>query len=180
MEQKVIIANSIGFIAFLISLFAYHKQEKKNIFKNTLISNLLNLIQYILLSAYGGTATKIIAIFRDFSIVKQEKYNFLKSKKVLAIFVIAYLTLMVITFNGFISIFSLLAAMIYTIFCWNGDVNVVRYVRIFTNILWLIYNIYFKSYTGAMTNFVYIISTIIAIKNSEKLKNNLNIKKGNV
>ena len=90
MEQKVIIANSIGFIAFLISLFAYHKNEKKNIFKNTLISNILNLIQYILLSAYGGIATKIIAIFRDFSIVKQEKYIFLKSKKVLVIFVIAY------------------------------------------------------------------------------------------
>ncbi|HCC04568.1 MAG TPA: hypothetical protein DEP51_06965 [Clostridiales bacterium] len=75
MEIKVIIANAIGFIAFIISLIAFHKKEKKNIFKYTLISNTLSLIQYVFLNAYSGIATKIIAILRDLSMVKQEKYQ---------------------------------------------------------------------------------------------------------
>ena len=73
MEIKVIIANAIGFIAFLISLIAFHKKEKEKIFKNTLISNILNLIHYLVLNANSGIATKIIAILRDLSMVKQEK-----------------------------------------------------------------------------------------------------------
>lgn len=171
MEIKVIIANAIGFISFIIALIAFHKKEKKNIFKYTLISNALSLIQYVFLNAYSGIATKIIAILRDLSMVKQEKYNILKSMKMLIVFVCAYIILMIITYQGFISIFSLLAALIYTIFCWNGDANRVRSIGIFTNVLWLVYNISVKSYTGAMANFISIVSTFIAIFNNKKLLN---------
>ena len=169
-ETKVIIANAIGFIAFIISLIAFHKKEKEKIFQNTLISNILNLIHYFVLNADSGVATKIIAILRDLSIVKQEKYCFLKSKKMLNIFVLVYIILMVITYEGFISVFSLLAAMIYTVFCWNGDVKTIRYIGIFTNVLWLIYNIFVKSYAGAMANFISIVSTFIAILNNKNTK----------
>ena len=167
METKVIIANAIGFVSFVISLIAFHKKDKKNIFKNTMISNSLSLIQYIVLNAYSGIATKIIAILRDLSIMKQEKYNFLKTKKMLSVFVIIYLVLMIITYQGILSVFSLLAALIYTVFCWNGNVNTVRYIGIFTNVLWLIYNIYVKSYIGAFSNLISIFSTSIAIYNNK-------------
>ena len=168
METKVIIANAIGFISFVISLIAFHKKDKKNIFKNTMISNSLSLIQYIVLNAYSGIATKIIAIIRDLSIMKQEKYNFLKTKKMLSIFVIIYLVLMIITYQGILSVFSLLAALIYTIFCWNGNVNTVRYIGIFTNVLWLIYNLFVKAYAGAFANLISIFSTGIAIYNNKR------------
>ena len=170
MEIKVIIANAIGFIAFLISLIAFHKKEKEKIFKNTIISNILNLIHYLVLNANSGIATKIIAILRDLSMVKQEKYSILKSKKMLIVFVCAYIILMIITYQGFISIFSLLAALIYTIFCWNGDANRVRSIGVLTNILWFIYNISVKSYVGAMANFISIVSTVIAILNNNNTK----------
>ena len=177
MEIKVIIANAIGFIAFIISLIAFHKKEKEKIFKNTLISNILNLIHYLVLNANSGIATKIIAILRDLSMVKQEKYNILKSKKMLIVFVCAYIILMIITYQGFISIFSLLAALIYTIFCWNGDANRVRSIGVLTNILWFIYNISVKSYVGAMANFISIVSTVIAILNNKNTKS-FEIEKG--
>ena len=177
MEIKVIIANAIGFISFIIALIAFHKKEKKNIFKYTLISNALSLIQYVFLNAYSGIATKIIAIFRDLSMVKQEKYSILKSRKMLIVFVCAYIILMIITYQGVISIFSLLAALIYTIFCWNGDANRVRSIGILTNVLWLIYNTSVKSYAGAMANFISIVSTFIAVLNNKNTKN-FEIEKG--
>ena len=142
-----------------------------------MISNILNLIHYLILNADSGVATKIIAILRDLSMVKQEKYSILKSMKMLIVFVCAYIILMIITYQGFISIFSLLAALIYTIFCWNGDAKTVRYIGIFTNVLWLIYNIFVKSYAGAMANFISIVSTSIAIINNKNIKN-FEIEKG--
>ena len=99
----------------------------------------------------------------------------------LNIFVLVYIILMVITYEGFISVFSLLAAMIYTIFCWNGDVKTIRYIGIFTNVLWLIYNIFVKSYAGAMANFISIVSTFIAVlknKNSKTFEIEKGIKDG--
>ena len=177
MDTKVIIANAIGLVSFIISLIAYHKKEKKNIFKNTMLANTLNLLQYIILNAYSGVATKVIAIIRDLSMVKQEKYKFLKTKKILNLFVLAYIILMFCTYQGILSVFSLLAALIYTVFCWNGDTNTIRFIGILTNILWLIYNIFVKSYVGAMANFISIVSTYIAMYRNRKSKR-VEIEKG--
>lgn len=47
-----IISQSIGFASFFVSIFAYHKNKKERILENMVISNILNLIHYLLLGAY--------------------------------------------------------------------------------------------------------------------------------
>ena len=39
-----IISQFIGFAAFFVSIFAYHKNKKEKILGNMVISNILNLI----------------------------------------------------------------------------------------------------------------------------------------
>ena len=58
-----IISQFIGFAAFFVSIFAYHKNKKEKILGNMVISNILNLIHYLLLGAYTGCITKGLAIF---------------------------------------------------------------------------------------------------------------------
>ena len=60
-----IVAQVIGLIAFLISLCAYHKNDKKSILNNLIIYNFLNFIHYMLLDAKSGCVTKALAIIRD-------------------------------------------------------------------------------------------------------------------
>ena len=43
-----VIAQIIGFIAFIISLIAYHRKTKSKILGNMAISNILNLVHYLL------------------------------------------------------------------------------------------------------------------------------------
>lgn len=43
-----IISQFIGFAAFFVSIFAYHKNEKEKILGNMVISNVLNLIHYFI------------------------------------------------------------------------------------------------------------------------------------
>ena len=44
-----IISQFIGFAAFFVSIFAYHKKKKEKILGNMVISNILNLIHYLLI-----------------------------------------------------------------------------------------------------------------------------------
>ena len=83
-----VIAQIIGFVAFVVSLIAYHRKDKKTILGNMIISNILNLIHYLLLGAFSGCVTKLLAIFRDYFIIFKEKYTRLSN--------IIYLTLKVI------------------------------------------------------------------------------------
>ncbi len=83
-----VIAQIIGFVAFVVSLIAYHRKDKKTILGNMIISNILNLIYYLLLGAFSGCVTKLLAIFRDYFIIFKEKYTRLSN--------IIYLTLKVI------------------------------------------------------------------------------------
>lgn len=68
-----IIAQIIGFLAFIISLIAYHRKKKSKILGNMAISNILNLVHYLLLGAYSGCITKVMAIIRDLFIMQKER-----------------------------------------------------------------------------------------------------------
>ena len=57
------IAQVIGFVAFIISLLAYHIKKKSKILGSMVISNILNLVHYLLLDAYSGCITKVMAIY---------------------------------------------------------------------------------------------------------------------
>ena len=177
MNTQVIIANIIGLIAFVIATLAYHHKTKKMIFVTSTVADVLKLIHYIVLNAYSGMTTKVIAIIRNLAIIKQDKYKILKSKWILLIFVIAYIVLGVVTYNGIISICSVLAAFAYTTVSWNGNETRVRQVVILSETLWFIYNIYVKSYALALSNIVMIISAIIALyRNRNKIQEIIDLK----
>jgi len=73
MNKFYIISQIAGFIAFILSLIAYHKKKKSKIFQTMMVANVLDIIHYILLGAYGGCITKVIALVRNQIIIVKEK-----------------------------------------------------------------------------------------------------------
>lgn len=163
-----IVAQIIGFIAFVISLIAYHRNKKEKILGNMIISNILNLIHYLLLEAYSGCATKVMAIARDSFIIIKKKNKVLSSNIFLILFILIYIVVGIFTYNGILSIFPIVAATIYIIPIWNGNEKTIKKTAFFCYILWLIYNIFVFSIAGIISNVISIISTFIAIKNIQK------------
>ena len=159
------ISQIIGFIAFIVSLIAYHRKEKKNIFKNMILCNILKLIHYLLLNAYSGCITKLIALFRDCFVLYKEKHPKLSNKIFLIIFIIIYVIAAVFTYDGIFSILPIVAAIFYIVFIWNGDELTIKKAAFFSYFLWLIYNIFVMSIAGIVSSVVSIISTFIAIRN---------------
>ena len=171
-----IIAQIIGIIAFLLSLIAYHREKKEKILGNMILSNLLNLIHYLLLGAYSGCITKIIAICRDYFIILKSKKHFLFSNIFLSIFILLYIVTGILTYNSIWSVLPLLAAIIYIIPVWNGDELTIKRAAFGCYFLWLIYNIFVFSIAGIISNVISIISTFIAINNN-KIKCDKNVTK---
>ena len=164
-----IVAQIIGFIAFTVSLIAYHRKEKKNILSNMLLSNILNLIHYLLLGAFSGCITKLLAIVRDYFIIFKEKHSKFSNKVYLMLFILLYIIAAVFTYNGILSILPLIAAIIYIIFIWNGNEVIIKKTAFFCNFLWLIYNVFVLSIAGIISNIISLLSTLIAIINTKKV-----------
>ena len=135
-----------------------------------LISYVLFIIHYLLIGAYSGCITKVLAIFRNYFIILKDKYKKLSSIYFLLLFVMLYVIFSIFAFDGIISILPLIAGTIYIIFIWNGNDMVVRKTAFFCYFLWLIYNIFVLSIPGIVSDVVAIISTFIAIINNREGK----------
>ena len=73
MNYIYILSQFFGFLAFVISLMAYHKEKKEKIFQTMMIANILDILHYLILGAYSGCITKIIALVRNKIIIVKEK-----------------------------------------------------------------------------------------------------------
>ena len=177
MNIVYLISQIVGFVAFVISLIAYHRKKKEKIFKTMMLANLLDITHYLLLGAYSGCLTKVIALVRNEIIILKEKKEKLNNKIVLTALFIIYLISGLITYENIYSVLPMLAAMTYLYFVWNGDELKVKKIAFFGYFLWLIYNICVFSIAGIISNCVSIISTFIAVYNEKRLdKSEENIK----
>lgn len=165
MNTIYIISQIIGILSFIISLVAYHRKKKKNIFQTMIIANVLDILHYLFLGAYSGCITKIMALIRNEIIIVKEKNQKLNNNIILIILFIAYLIAGIITYNNIYSILPILAATIYLYFVWNGNELKVKKVAFYCYFLWLLYNIFVFSIAGILSNVISIFSTFIAIKN---------------
>lgn len=158
-------------LAFVLSLIAYHKNKKEEILKITVISNMLNLVHYLLLKGYSGCLTKLLGIIRDLFVIKKGNNKLLSSKVILIIFILIYLVAGIILYSNIFSILPIIAAVIYLIGIWNGNELNVKKVAFICYSLWIIYNIFIFSILGIFTNSVSFVSAFIAYYKEKKNNN---------
>ena len=156
-----IISQVLAFIAFLFNISAYQLKKKSQILSFTITANALNLIHYILLGAWSGMATKIIAVTRDSYVIYKDKKS-LKGILPLVIFISAYVVMAIITYESPLSLLPLLAAVLYTVGIYKGNDQRVRIAAASTCVLWLIYNISVFSIAGAVGDVFIITSNVVA------------------
>ena len=142
------------------------------------LANVLDIIHYILLAAYSGCITKVIALIRNEIIIIKEKNKKLNNNIVLIAIFIIYLVSGILTYKNIYSILPIIAAMIYLYFVWNGNELRVKKAAFYCYFLWLIYNICVFSIAGITSNIVSIVSSFIAVYNEKKVNKSKEIKNG--
>lgn len=168
LSQIFIILNYV----FLV--ITYQLKNKEKILLFSIAAQSASGLSYICLGAYTGLAMAIISIFRNIIFIINEKKNGVTEKtttnEILMLLVIYALTIIlsVITFNGFLSLLSVFATMLYTFSVWQKSTRTYKILGIPVSLLWLSYNIYIHSIFGIILECVLMISAIIGFNREKK------------
>ena len=154
MNIYFIFIQIIGFVAWVLLGLSYYRKDTDHILVFQVISTILFCLHYFLLGAYSGLLICVYEVIRDYSYYKTDKDNYIFLGSAFVYGVSAYLT-----FSSLLDLFPYFASLIDGFFLTKKRVIVV-FGAIVTYTLWLIYDLYALSYSGAITDGIIIVSNI--------------------
>ena len=151
------IASQIAtIIMYGLLALSYYAKDRKKVLIISFLSLLANVVAYVLLRAWSGIAMCLVALVRNILFLVDEKKNGVKEKvdkKDIIILIILYLISIVsaiFTYEGFLSLLSVFATMLYTFSVWQKKTKIYKLLGIPVGILWIAYNFYIMSIFGVI------------------------------
>ena len=155
----IVVGNIIALVASLVMVYSgILKQKKKILYAQTIQISLFVLSNFIL----GGITGAIINIFSFIRNILCYKDKLDLKAKIILIILSATISIM---FNnlGFIGLLPVISTVIYIILMNTKDIIKFKWLNVFTMFMWLIYDLFIKSYTSAIFDFMGIVANIISI-----------------
>ena len=154
MEFKFIIIQIIGFVAWLFLVFSYYRKNTNKILVFQIIGTLLYCLHYFLLGAYSGLFICAFETIFDFGYYKTDK-----DKYIYLISIPVRIAGGLLTFGTFYDVLPILASLIdgYSL-TKKKKLVVVGAVTSYT--LWVIYDIFVMSISGAITDGIIVLSNL--------------------
>ena len=159
----IIIAQILGLFGALSSVVSGWQKNRNKMLLFLMFDNIFYTAQYILLGAYTGAVTNIIGLLRTALFKKKGQFKYLKGNCILYIILIMYIWSCILTFDGIGSYLPLFASLVYAITLWQDDVKKIRFGTMIMYMFWIIYNIMYKAYAGAVIETILFISILIVI-----------------
>lgn len=158
----LLFSQVIGFFGFIVFIKSIQYKEKSKVLFMQIISFSFYTIQYLLINAFSGMLVHLINVIRCLVFYLLEK-----KKRNTNVFCIIFLMLTffssMLMFKNSYDLLPLLASVNSVVFMWQNDTRIIRRGQIFSCLLWIVYNNYVLAYVGILTEFIIIISCIIAI-----------------
>ena len=153
---QIVIGNIIALIASILMVFAGLQKNKKKILFIQIIQIALSVISNLVLGGYTGAIINAVGCVRDILCYKEKMGN----KEKIAILILAVGLSIMFNNLGWIGLLPVMN---------TKDVVKFKCLIIFSMIMWLVYDIFIKSYTAGIFDFMSIITNLIAIY---QIKNN--------
>ena len=176
-DSKYILSQVFTILMYILLAMTYYLKDRKKILIVSFLSTISITIAYILLHAGTGFAMCVVATIRNIIFIIDEKKNGKKdylTKKdyyLLGLFYLITVILTALTYDGFLSLLSVFATMIYTYSVWQKKVLIYKICGIPVGIFWIAYNIYIMSVFGiALESILLIFSTIGFFKELKEQK----------
>lgn len=166
--MQIVIGNIVALVGSVLMAYSGIIKEKQKIIIVQTIQMLMLGISNIILGGIPGAIINSVNCIRNI-LCYEEKLGF-KEKLILVTISVG----LSIYFNnlGIIGILPVIATVFYTMLMDMKNVVKFKVLLIFTLILWGIYDIYIKSYTSAIFDFITIGANIFSIYKIYKLKEN--------
>lgn len=158
-----VLSQIFTIITYILLAITYYAKDRKTVLTISFLSLIANGFAYAFLNAYTGLAMCFIALIRNIIFLIDEKKNG-KSEKItkkdIVILIILYVISVVfsiITYDGPLSLLSVVATMLYTYSVWQKKTGVYKMLGIPIGILWILYNLYVKSIFGIILETILLI-----------------------
>lgn len=144
----------IGIVAWLLIVISYYRKDTNRILIVQIISTVLWCVHYFLLGAYSGLFICIFEVIRDSLYYKTDAddYIFLGSIPI-------YLLYGIVSYTGIVELLPIFSSTIDG-FTLTKKKKVVVLGAILSYTLWVIYDIAVKSYSGALTDGIVVLSNL--------------------
>lgn len=149
-----IISQVFVIIMYTLVSLTYYVSNRKTLLIMSFCAIVSEAIGYTLLHAYTGLAMCFVALIRNAIFLVDEKKNGKSdkiTKKDVIILIILYAIAIVsaiFTYEGVLSLLSVVGTMLYTYSVWQKKTIVYKFMGIPVGISWIIYNIYIMSIFG--------------------------------
>ena len=158
----IFIAQTLGWIAALLTFVSYQCKEHKKLIIIQTISTLSICISYLLLNAWSGMLLNVICIIRNLIIYRKDIKLF--SYSFWAYVLAAIMGIMgVLSWQGPMSLLIIVALVVNTLFLYFPNVQHLRKSILITSSLIAIYNIYYTVWGGVLNEIIAISSAAIGL-----------------
>lgn len=177
-----IISQVITILYYAILSSSYLLKNRTKILTANFVAHIGQTTAMAMLNGYTGAAMSVIMMVRDLILLIQEikkskgkeinkKIDFI----ILTITVILIVALTIFTYNGPLSLLSVIATLVTTFALWQKDVKTYKILGLIAGILWLAYNIVIMSIMGMILELILVICSIVGyIKDIKKEKMKIN------
>ena len=144
----------IGIIAWLLILLSYYRKNTNRILVFQIISTVLWCLHYFLLGAYSGLFICIFEVIRDSLYYKTDEDDM--------IFIVSipiYILYGILSYSGLIELLPIFSSTIDG-FTLTKKKKIVVFGAVVSYTIWVIYDIAVKSYSGAFTDGLVVISNL--------------------
>lgn len=173
-----IISQIITILYFAILSLSYLLKDRKKILLANFVAHIGQTTAMAMLNGYTGAAMSIVMMLRDLTLLIQESKKSrgkdINKKLDLVILIITVLLMVILTiftYNGPLSLLSVVATLVTTFALWQKDVKTYKILGLIAGILWLAYNIFIMSIMGIILELILVICSIVGyIKDIKKEK----------
>ena len=180
MTVNYILSQVFIIISYTFVAMTYVSKSRKAILTYNLIGLVASGLSYTFLSAWTGLAMAGVAMLRNIIFLIQNRKE--KSEKItcvdwiiLGVLVAVSVVSAVFTYDGFLSLLSVFATMLYTLSVWQKNTKIYKFMGIPVSLLWIAYQIFIRSLFGILLEAALFVVEIIGIIKAHKSSKNKEI-----
>lgn len=179
---QYIISQIFTIISYGFLASTYQVKNRKTVLGLNVLSQIAFGVAFILLEAWSGLATAIVALARNIIFIVDENKNDKREKMnktdiiILVVLYIISIISAIFTYEGFFSLLPIFATMIYTYAVCQKSIKKYKMLGIPIELLWTVYNLYIKSIFGILLEIIILTSCITGyLKECKKAQDSNNI-----
>ena len=157
---QYIISQIFTIISYLFLASTYYVKKRKSVLILNCIVQVSFIAAFLFLRAWTGLVMTVIALIRNIIFVIDENKNgkreYINKTDIIVLIVLYTISIVsaVFTYEGFFSLLSVFATMLYTYTVCQKNIKTYKLLGIPTEVLWIGYNIYIKSLFGIVLELI--------------------------